>query len=166
MQLYHTTTSEAAANIGCEGFRDGTGIYGATRERTGVWLANQPLSVNEGAKGFTLLVVELDLPDDEIACYELIEVGKPYREFCIPADMVNRSGRVRPVSYEEERELMRPHDEAVAAHMTAEQREHVPKIVQRIHEGYEQFPPEHQRELLDRVRAEEEAFERWNNPWV
>jgi hypothetical protein len=34
----------------------------------------------------------IDIPESVIADYEWIEAGKPYREFLIPADVVNRYG--------------------------------------------------------------------------
>ena len=40
-------------------------------------------SINEGATGDGVL--ELTLPDDfDLDDYELIEEGKPYREWCVP----------------------------------------------------------------------------------
>jgi len=62
-----------------------------THEHTGVWLSNVPLDVNEGARGDTLLQVEL--PVETINDYEWIEEGKPYREWLVPARLINQIGR-------------------------------------------------------------------------
>jgi hypothetical protein len=63
-------------------------------------LSDRPLDGNEGAGGDQLL--EVLLPDDcrDFSYYELVEEGKPYREWCIPAEIINRSGTVRLVTTE------------------------------------------------------------------
>lgn len=89
MKLFHRTYKAQA--ILAEGFKDATGTYGTGIEFTGVWFsANEPLDPNEGAWGDTVLVVEI--PEDQIIEYEWVEEGKPYREFLIPAETVNRYG--------------------------------------------------------------------------
>jgi hypothetical protein len=88
MRLFHTTA--AAAAILRDGFRDSTGGYGfAELELTGIWLGDSPMTANEGAKGAQVLAVEID--EELLANYEVIEDGKPYREWCAPADLVNGS---------------------------------------------------------------------------
>jgi hypothetical protein len=92
VKLYHTTDS--AETILTDGFRDGSGWYGmATHVVTGVFFADQPVAVNEGAVGDQ--VIEATLPDDvDPDRFELVEEGKPYREWCIPA-LVNERGSIR-----------------------------------------------------------------------
>jgi len=70
---------------------------------SGVWLSNIPLDENEGAKGDVLLRIDLDT---DVARFEWIEDGKPYREWLIPASIVN-TGTVRHVTSDEEDELAR-----------------------------------------------------------
>jgi hypothetical protein len=86
MLLYHTTYN-ADAILG-KGFKHGTGCYMTDRLWSGVWLSDRPLDANEGAKGDTVLVVEM--PEDEVVFYEWVEEGKPVREFLVPAEVVNR----------------------------------------------------------------------------
>jgi hypothetical protein len=52
---------------------------------------SKPLSVHEGTGGELLL--EVNLPDDccDFPYYELVEEGKPYREWCIPAAIINQT---------------------------------------------------------------------------
>jgi hypothetical protein len=88
MELYHRT--DAAKAILAEGFRDATGSYMTTNEYSGVWLSDQPLDANEGAFGRSLLVI--DVPEPLIVQYEWIERGKGFREFLVPAELVNRFG--------------------------------------------------------------------------
>ncbi len=90
MILYHRTTARRAAAILRKGFRDGKGRYLTNRLWTGVWLSNVPLDAIEGADGVTLLSINLAIPARELReKYEWIEEGKPYREFLIPAAIVN-----------------------------------------------------------------------------
>jgi hypothetical protein len=59
---------------------------------TGVFVSNKILDVNEGATGDDVL--ELTLPDDfDLDYWELIEEGKPYREWCVPGELLNRFPR-------------------------------------------------------------------------
>ena len=86
MLLYHRSSDADA--ILTEGFKDGAGYYRIDRLWSGLWLSDRPLDVNEGAGGDTLLSVEI--PEGDVLFYEWVEEGKPYREFLVPADLVNR----------------------------------------------------------------------------
>jgi hypothetical protein len=79
MILYHITSSENAAAIKRDGFRDTGGSYmteGEHRgvEHRGVWLFDRPPDANEGAWGDTAIAVDLPL----------------YREWLIPAAIINK----------------------------------------------------------------------------
>jgi hypothetical protein len=93
MIFYHRTN--AAEVILREGFRDRNGLVGALHSGIeGVFLGDRPLDGNEGAKGDELL--EIRLPDElDISDYELIEDEKPYREWCVPAELIKQHGEVR-----------------------------------------------------------------------
>ena len=61
MILYHITSSENAAAIKRDGFRDTGGSYMTESEHRGVehrgvWLLDRPLAANEGAWGDTAIV--------------------------------------------------------------------------------------------------------------
>jgi hypothetical protein len=85
----------------------GSTIAGSVLSRTtfsGVWLSNYPLECNEGAKGDQLL--EITLPDDlDISDHEWAEEGKPYREWLVPAEVINQHGKVRLLSADEEDQI-------------------------------------------------------------
>lgn len=88
--MFHTTG--AAEAILSQGFRDATGSYLGVM-LTGVWMSDKPVDSNEGAKGDQVLRV--NFPSDvDIDAYELIEDGKTYREWCVPAALVNDHAKV------------------------------------------------------------------------
>ena len=93
--LYHRTDRAAAEAIPWEGFRDNSDFYMTRQLQTGVWLSNVPLDENEGAHGDFLLRVSLDIGESELAKYEWVEKGKVYREFLMPAELVNARGEVQ-----------------------------------------------------------------------
>jgi len=95
--LYHVTTRAVARCICENGFRDGVGYYGMTRLRRGVWLSEMPLDENEGAEGDTVLRVVLRMSEGELERYEVVEEGKPYREWLVPARVLNRNMRVEVI---------------------------------------------------------------------
>jgi hypothetical protein len=97
MILFHSTTEDAAASILREGFNDVTGTYMTGLWLTGVWVSNVPLDVNEGAKGNVLLRIALALPAVALSDFEVVEEGKGYREWVIPATLLNEHGSVKRV---------------------------------------------------------------------
>jgi hypothetical protein len=97
VRLYHRT--DAGEEILSRGFRDGDGGYLTRNTYRGVWLSNQPLDVNEGAIGRTLLAVEV--PEAIVAEWEWVEEGKGFREFLVPAELVNEYGPPIIVSEED-----------------------------------------------------------------
>jgi hypothetical protein len=104
--LYHRTDSESARSIMAGGFKDSTGKYGMNIELTGVWLSNVPLDENEGASGDTLLRVAITMDQKNLDYYEVQEEGKPYREWCLPARVVNPHMKITIAP--EPRNLWRP----------------------------------------------------------
>jgi hypothetical protein len=92
MIYYHTT--DAADAILRDGFRDATGSYMLGGfELTGVFLGDSPMDVNEGAKGDQVLQIKFRDPID-VDAYELVEEGKTYREWCVPAALINDHAEV------------------------------------------------------------------------
>jgi hypothetical protein len=94
MIVYHSTTAETAKKIIEHGFRDGRGRFLTASEWVGVWVSDRPLDQNEGAKGDTVLKVNLAVSEAEIAQYEWVQEGSSYREWLMPAELLN-SGEVR-----------------------------------------------------------------------
>jgi len=95
--LYHRTTTGNVKAILAEGFRDRSDCYMTDRLWTGVWLSNVPSDQNEGAHGDSLLRVELQMNEATLDEYEWKEAGKGYREWLVPARLINPRMRVQLV---------------------------------------------------------------------
>jgi len=93
LTVFHRTTKDAAAKILQGGFRDITGRYLTDREWSGVWVSDRPLDNSEGASGEALL--QIDIAEDLHAAFEWVEESKPYREWLVPAAVLNDAGTVR-----------------------------------------------------------------------
>ena len=55
-----------------------------------------------GSPGDTLLEVSLDVSNGELDLYEWVEELKPYREWLIPAALINSKAIVRIIDEDEE----------------------------------------------------------------
>jgi hypothetical protein len=87
LRYYHTT--DAADSILSEEFRDNSGSHGlSSTTLTGVFISDPPLDGDEHVNGNKVL--QVDLPADlGIADYQLIEEGKPYHQWCLPASLLS-----------------------------------------------------------------------------
>jgi hypothetical protein len=88
MILYHVTSSESATAIKRDGFRDTGGM--TESEHRGLWLSDRPPDANEGAGADTVIAVDLPLSMAALDQYEWKEEGKGYREWLIPAAVINK----------------------------------------------------------------------------
>lgn len=93
IRLFHGTSVENATKILAGGFRDHVGTYGLSRLHRGVFLSNVKLDENEGACSEAYLIVELPAELD-LARWEWVQEGLGYREWLIPARVLNRLARV------------------------------------------------------------------------
>ena len=108
MLFYHATSATAADAILKEGFRNSCISFAAAEIiPEAVFFSDYPLDTGSGTKGTTTLVVEM--PEDEIReNYELVkECWHTYREFIIPADVVNSYGPPRLCSEDEVDQLVK-----------------------------------------------------------
>ena len=83
-----------------DGFNEGVGHYLTDELHEGVWLSDRPLDSNEGADGDTLLVIDVEIADAELSDFEWVEEGKRYREWLIPAEIINPRNRSFRISDE------------------------------------------------------------------
>ena len=88
MKLYYVTDAAEAAALLRDGFRDADPKSGMTSTGLGGVLVNdEPLSVYEDARRNQL--IEVVMPDSTPLENELLEDDKGYREWCVPAHMLN-----------------------------------------------------------------------------
>ena len=99
--FYHRTTRRSAEAILRDGFRDAVGKCVADRVLRGVWLEDAPLDCNVGANDSHLLKVTLALSDEEMDAYECKRNGCSYREWLVPAAILNDKATVEIVSVDE-----------------------------------------------------------------
>jgi hypothetical protein len=93
MALYHVTTTEGAAGIEANGFSDAAGYYRQEADRAGVWIADTPQPVGTGIA--SPVVFEIDAPVSALAEYEWSEAGKTFRQWLVPASVLNAYPRRR-----------------------------------------------------------------------
>lgn len=95
--FYHVTNPDAATEIERNGFIDGEGYYGLNIEEPlrGVFLSDTILDANEGAWGEIVLAVEID--EQLIVARELPEEGRNYREWHVPAELLNARASISRV---------------------------------------------------------------------
>jgi hypothetical protein len=95
VKFYHCTSLQAAAEIEVAGFIDATGSYGLVgAEVTGVWIADCELDCNAGVDNSSA-AFELEIDESSVEAFEVIEEGKGYREWIVPAVMLNKAPRRR-----------------------------------------------------------------------
>ncbi len=68
-----------------------------TRPAVGQIGGDSPMDVNEGAKGDQVLRVEFG-DDVDLGDFEVIREGAPYREWCVPATLINERATVTVMS--------------------------------------------------------------------
>ena len=94
--LFHVTSAANAETILKEGFQDDRGPYLTNSEWEGVWLIDNPDLRPDFDPGQVVLQVDLELDEsDLIHEYEWVGEPKTYREFLLPAELVNRLGNVQ-----------------------------------------------------------------------
>ncbi len=89
MKVYHLTRAEYAAAIVRRGFRDGTGPFLTARQHNGVWVSDRALGIEAPLKLHKCACFEVDIPEALIKPREWIENERAYREFLIPAAVLN-----------------------------------------------------------------------------
>ena len=104
MRLYYSARIDQAIAIPTTGIVDDL-TPGYVRRlldvSEAVRLASEPLHVNDGEADDRDVIVAVELPDDfDASVYELIDEVTPYREFFIPAHVLNRVAVFEVVEYD------------------------------------------------------------------
>jgi hypothetical protein len=91
LKLYHRTTAVNAKNILRDGFLQRRERYTTDFDERGVWFSDQAgLALDLEFDG-VVLRIDLDLSDESLAGFEQSEGIEPFREWLIPATVVNDS---------------------------------------------------------------------------
>jgi hypothetical protein len=93
MHLYHVTDRGSAEGIISRGFEDAEVIHDNDELLIGVWLSDRCLA-GEDDVGPRLgpvadVALSIELPAEMVEAHERRDSAKPYREFCIPARLLN-----------------------------------------------------------------------------
>ena len=91
MKLYHPTRH--AAEILRDGFGERSGAYLTSTDYSGVWLFDRPLD-DHVIDDQLDVILELEIPESVAAPFEW-HVGLRYREFLMPAALINLYGPPR-----------------------------------------------------------------------
>jgi hypothetical protein len=91
MKFFHRTTAQNADSILKASFRD------ASKEMpdglppiTGDWVSEIIWDDNQGARRDTVLKIEIKVSKSDLDFCEIKEKGKPCREWCFPAQLLNQ----------------------------------------------------------------------------
>ena len=95
MRLYHETPQENVPSILRDGFGDGGTDPGSSGGTSGVFVADERPRFRSD---WAVLIIEADLSDEELEAYAHNRRvwpphGNSYREWCVPAERLNRCGR-------------------------------------------------------------------------
>jgi len=100
--FYHRTSDEGVAAILENGFKDSEGFYGMGIELKGVWISNRPLDINEGTAPGPLLRIMLRTVEAQLEEFEVINDGATYREWCLPAALLNSKATAEVIDDEDD----------------------------------------------------------------
>jgi hypothetical protein len=97
IRLYYLTSRDAVPRILQAGFTDRDPGYGEDKELpASVSLTDVPLT----RSGYGEARLAVDIPEAIVLPYEWVDATKSLRHFAVPAEVVNRHGRVSPESEE------------------------------------------------------------------
>ena len=91
MRLYHPTMH--AEEILRDGFGERSGTYLTATDHSGVWLFDRPVDRRMGG-GEQAVLMEVEIPEEVVEPFEFGS-GLPYRQFLVPARVINRYGPPR-----------------------------------------------------------------------
>jgi hypothetical protein len=89
VKAYHLTRAKHAASIREHRFRDSTHTFMTTKEHTGVWVSDRPVWELANFEFEEAAILHAEIDESLLAPYEWIEDGKTYREWLVPAAVLN-----------------------------------------------------------------------------
>ena len=98
--FYHRTNAVDAREIIDSGFSNASGYFMNNRIWTCVCLSSIPIEGEPDAEVDSLLMVKLKIDERELSRWEWAGQGRSYREWLVPAAIVNRCAVVEMVHHE------------------------------------------------------------------
>lgn len=95
--FYHRADAENARTILDKGFANTSGHFLNNRIWTGVWLTSMPVDSSNAGGDEALLMVKLETAEQALSRWEWTAEGKSYREWLMPAALVNKCAKVELV---------------------------------------------------------------------
>ena len=99
MRLFRRVTqNEAQRDFAC-GFTDHTSTYLTGQELSGVWVSDLALDCNDFGNIAPSILLQIDLAVSEytLSGYEYMGDGKVYREWLVPADLLNALATIQVI---------------------------------------------------------------------
>jgi hypothetical protein len=100
VKVYHIVRSAEAPDIEVRGFREPSGRYLADSLENGICVADRPLLAESGIEIGLAACFEILVADRVLVGRERVEAGKEYRQYLVPALLLNRYPRRRLTLYE------------------------------------------------------------------
>jgi hypothetical protein len=94
METFHSTTLDVAGSIAEQGFPNVTAGPLTRAPGTGVWLTERPVMSGDGL-GRMDAWFEIAIDESLLLPFEWMEPGMAYRQWIVPADIINEHGLVR-----------------------------------------------------------------------
>lgn len=96
--FYHRAKPEIAQTILQEGFKNSSGDFLTNKLWTGVWLSSVPAEKRNDEDDAVNLMVKFEATERELLSrWEWTAEGRPYREWLIPAALLNKRASVEMV---------------------------------------------------------------------
>src|SRR5687768_7581613 len=92
MEFFHVTSAKNASAIEGKGFKDSRGYFMTDSKLKGVWNSDRPLDCNDmGTIIKDPAVFEIEIEESLVQPYEFNDERTSYREWLVPAAILNAS---------------------------------------------------------------------------
>ena len=95
--FYHRANAEEARAILESGFTNSSGYFRDNKIWTGVWLSSTPVDSSNNGDDEALLIVKLEADERALSRWEWTAEGRSYREWLIPAALINKCAKIESV---------------------------------------------------------------------
>lgn len=97
---HHSSRTDAKAILERKAFQDDPGMHGASALAAGIFLSDRPQFPPQSQSREALLVVSVALSNIELQQWEVRHEGQTYRQWCIPAVILNANCTIQDMGEE------------------------------------------------------------------